>query len=171
MRFGSLTHLKASSAAAVVCAWRCLTPKSRTYGLSRWSRLGLIGTSRRPTRRSAQAGKVYREEAAAIGLPWKTARMNINLVDELPRLTFLRDTFHSTFGAFMASVWRQLSGFQHGKQYSLLSASTQGRSLPIPGGQSVYVTISDQNFVNLCKLVNALHQAALLQYTRRCTLA
>jgi hypothetical protein len=62
-----------------------------------------------------------------------------------------------------------ISGFQHGFGYALIADADKGRSIPIPGGESLFISTNDQDLVNTYKIVSAFHIAALQRVIRRNT--
>jgi hypothetical protein len=117
----------------------------------------------------AGASRVYRSEADALGLTWARANQSVNLVRELPKLAYTREMYSDEFNDFLVSTWRRLSGFQHGFGNALISGADKGRSIPIPGGESLFISTNDQDLVNICKIVSAFHIAALQLVIRRNT--
>lgn len=111
--------------------------------------------------RDAKATRVYSQEAQKLGLDWGLANQRVDIVSELPKLSYTRDRISDDINKAFVSVWRRLSGLQHGLSYALLAGVDKGRSIPIPGGESVFMTTNDQGLVNTCKLVSALHVSAL----------
>jgi hypothetical protein len=77
--------------------------------------------------------------------------------------------YSDDFNNFLVSTWRRLSGFQHGFGYALIAGADRGRSIPIPGGESLYISTNDQDLVNTSKIVSAFHIAALQLVIRRNT--
>jgi hypothetical protein len=115
------------------------------------------------------ATRVYKSEASALGLTWALANQAVNLITELPKLAYTREMYSDEFNSFLVSTWRRLSGFQHGFGYALIAGADKGRSIPIPGGESLYISTNDQDLVNTCKIVSAFHIAALQLVIRRNT--
>jgi hypothetical protein len=122
-----------------------------------------------PTRWQTGATRVYKSEASALGLTWALANQAVNLITELPKLAYTREMYSDEFNSFLVSTWRRLSGFQHGFGYALIAGADKGRSIPIPGGESLYISTNDQDLVNTCKIVSAFHIAALQLVIRRNT--
>jgi hypothetical protein len=112
-------------------------------------------------RKHAESTRIYHDEADALGLNWGLANQWLDVVAALPKLTYIRERFPGDTNKFLVCVWRRLAGFQHGFGYALLAGSDKGRSLTIPGGELVHITTNDQDLVNTCKMVSALHIAAL----------
>lgn len=117
-------------------------------------------------RRRDEVSRIYRSESDELGMRWQTYR-NVNLVDEIPKLRVLVDVYGRQGAALFVSTWRRLSGFQHAMSYALQAGAQAGRSLKIPGGESVFFTIDDEDFVNTGHQVSAMHIAALGLYKRR----
>jgi hypothetical protein len=117
----------------------------------------------------ARATQVYHTEAGELGLTRSQANQSVNIVTELPKLSFTREMYSDEFNKFLISTWRRLSGFQHGFGYALTAGADKGRSIPIPGGESLYISTNDQDLVNTCKIVSGFHIAALQLVIRRNT--
>lgn len=115
------------------------------------------------SRKFDRTGHVYRSEATQLGLTWSRACQKLDVSAELPRLA-LGSNYPSGFGHFLASTWRRLSGSQHGMSYALLTSADHGPSTTIPGGQQVFLSVKDDDFLSTCKIVTALHRAALDRY-------
>ena len=96
-------------------------------------------------------------------------QQKINLIDEIPKLETLYDTYGRKGRALFVTTWRRLSGFQHGLSYAVQAGATATTSVKIPGGESVFLTINDEDFVATAKLTSAMHVSALQLYKRRCT--
>lgn len=106
---------------------------------------------------------VYKQEAHDLRISWKDVRERINLTAAIPKLTYGSD-YEASFGHYVCSIWRRLSGAQHGKIYSLYARADRGNRVQIPGGESVFLTVNDDDFVSTCQIVNAVHLAALQRY-------
>jgi hypothetical protein len=74
---------------------------------------------------------VYRTEAAALAEPFDRVHQKINIVVELPKLSFARA--HGDFAAFLEGTWRLLSGFEHGLGWAMLRGANRGRGNRGPG--------------------------------------
>jgi hypothetical protein len=111
--------------------------------------------------RHLNSERVYREEANALGLNWGLAGQRIDVVKELRGLSYTQELVSNDMNKFFVSIWRRLSGFQHGLGYALLVGADKSRSITIPGGESLFLTTNDQDFVNTCKTVSAMHIFAL----------
>jgi hypothetical protein len=108
-----------------------------------------------------KATRVYKEEAKVLGLNWERVGQRIDVAGELLKLNYTRERISDDMNKFFVSIWRRLSGFQHGFGYALLAGADKGRSITIPGGESVFLTTNDQDLVNTCKMVSAMHIFAL----------
>lgn len=93
----------------------------------------------------------------------------MNLVDEIPKLQTLLASYGAQGAALFVSTWRRLSGFQHGMSYALQAGSKSTRSIKIPGGEHVFLTIDDEDFINTAKFTAAMQVAALRLYIQRST--
>jgi hypothetical protein len=107
--------------------------------------------------------QVYKQEAHDLHISWKDVRERINLTAAVPNLPYGTD-YDAGFGHYVCSIWRRLSGAQHGKTYSLFARADRGNRVRIPGGESVFLTVNDDDFVSTCQIVNAVHLAALQRY-------
>lgn len=99
-------------------------------------------------------------------MKWDTARRKINVVDELPRLSFIRSTGTPEF---MEATWRMLSGYEHGLAWSMLRGSDMSSEVKIEGGYEVVLTINDNAFVTASKCSLALLVTALRRLERLST--
>lgn len=111
----------------------------------------------------ARSDEVYKQEAHELRISWKCVRERINLTAAIPKLPYGSD-YDAGFGHYVCSIWRRLSGAQHGKTYSLYVRADRGNRVRIPGGESVFLTVNDDDFVSTCQIVNAVHLAALQRY-------
>ncbi len=94
----------------------------------------------------AEAGRVYRGEAEALGVTLDKLQKPI-VTKDLLKLTPVRLLENS--GASpdaLVGTWRALSGLQHGLGYASLFTSDQGDASPAPGGQNVILTVNDERF-------------------------
>ena len=107
----------------------------------------------------------YREEAAALGRTFDKLRQTINVTDELPKLSFVRG--QDQFAPFLEAIWRQLSGFEHGFGWALLSGTNREVVAHIPGGAEMRLIINDESFVNAAKFTYFLLISACRLFTRR----
>jgi hypothetical protein len=105
----------------------------------------------------AKAGKVYRDEAQALGVSWQAASQRPNVEQEIPKLQHIVDLADPLILHMTVAAWKQLSGFQHGLMYAIVGGSAVSREFEIPGGALVRVTMRDQDFGI------AMQQAALMQ--------
>lgn len=117
----------------------------------------------------AKSRQVYQGEATQLGTTLQRLEQSVNLVDEIPKLKTLLASYGTQGTALFVSTWRRLSGFQHGMSYALQSGSKATRSIKIPGGEQVFLTIDDEDFTNTTKLTAAMQVAALQLYIERST--
>lgn len=69
--------------------------------------------------------------------------------------------------AYAAEVyWRGMSGHAHGYSYAVQLTSKTERSVPVPGGQSVVVTIGDDSFNAHAMTAGLLLVRAIQRYSR-----
>jgi hypothetical protein len=122
-------------------------------------------------RRRDEVTQIYRSEASALGVTWETVQQKINLIAEIPKLETLLDAHGQKGRALFVTTWRRLSGFQHGLSYALQAGATANTSVKIPGGESVFFTINDEDFIATAQLTSAIHVSALQLYKKRCTQA
>lgn len=120
----------------------------------------VVAEARQQFDRSEQ---VYKQEAHNLRVAWKDVRERINLTAAVPDLPY-GSNYDTGFGHYVCSIWRRLSGAQHGKTYSLFARADRGTRVRIPGGESVFLTVNDDDFVSTCQIVNAVHLAALQRY-------
>lgn len=117
-------------------------------------------------KRREEVTKIYRAESDELGLRWQASRA-INLVDEIPKLRSLVDTFDKEGAALFVSTWRRLSGFQHAMSYALQAGAEVGPAIKIPGGEVIHFTINDEDFVSTAQQTHAMHVTALNLYKLR----
>lgn len=104
--------------------------------------------------------KTYREEAAQLGRPWDKMHQKINVADELPKLSFVKQ--QREFAPFLVATWRLLSGFEHGLGWALLNGTHRKVEAEVPGGFTVELVIDDEAFLLAAKstyflLLSACH--------------
>jgi hypothetical protein len=97
---------------------------------------------------------VYRAEAAALGEPFDRVHQKINIVVELPKLSFAKA--QGDLVAFLEGTWRLLSGFEHGLGWAMLRGADRGAGTEIPGGMGMFLSIKDEEFVLAAKTTYAL---------------
>src|SRR4051794_29420428 len=73
---------------------------------------------------------VYKAEAAALHRDFDKLRRGVDVVSEIPRLSFVSQDM----APFLEATWRQLSGFQHGYGWALLQGSKYTVTAHVPGG-------------------------------------
>jgi hypothetical protein len=99
-----------------------------------------------------------------LGRNFDTLRQDINLTDEIPKLSFVKQT---DFAPFLEATWRQLSGFEHGLGWALLSGTDWSVEVPVPGGAGLHLVIKDESFVNAAKTTYFLMLSACRLFARR----
>ena len=109
--------------------------------------------------------KTYREEAAALGREFGKLRQQVTVTDELPKLSFVRH--QDELALFLVAIWRQLSGFEHGFGWALLSGTDRQVMAHVPGGADMMLVINDESFVNAAKSTYFLLISACRIFTRR----
>jgi hypothetical protein len=107
----------------------------------------------------------YRAEAAALGWTFDKLNQKIDVIAELPKLSFVKA--RSDFGALLEAIWRQLSGFEHGLSWALLSGTDWKEEVAVPGGASLHLVIKDEAFVHAAKVTYFLLLSACQLFTRR----
>jgi hypothetical protein len=108
---------------------------------------------------------VYRTEAAALGRSFDKLHQKINVTAELPKLSFVK-TQHQ-LAPFLEATWRQLSGFEHGFGWALLSGTDRKVEAHVPGGATLELVINDDVFVNAAKSTYFLLVSACRLFARR----
>lgn len=116
----------------------------------------------------SKSNTTFRREAEQLGMTWGQAREPVAVTRELGRLQVFQN-WDEDMGPIFASVWRRLSGAQHGKVWSLLLGSEKNVVAQIPGGSVVHVTTRDEDFVTQVKTVGLLYLAALQLWINRNT--
>jgi len=87
----------------------------------------------------------YRAEADALAERWSKLRERLNLTDMLPSLAAVLD-LDGVSPAVVVGMWRGLSGMAHGRSYAVMAYSDSTTLVPVPGGQTVHLTINDNRF-------------------------
>lgn len=119
--------------------------------------------------REAHAGKSYREEAARMGLDYAALRKaKMSLTDEIPRMNRLLARHDKDTARLVVAEWRRLSGYQHGKTWSVCLGSDQTFLFKIPGGQTVHLVASDSSISLATSLTSLVFMEALKLYIDRC---
>lgn len=119
--------------------------------------------------RQAHAGKAYRDEAARMGLGYAALnKAKINLTDEIPKIRRLVDRHGKDTARLVVAEWRRLSGYQHGKVWSVALGSDQTFLAKIPGGQAVHLVASDSSISLATGLTALVFMEALTFYIDRC---
>lgn len=93
--------------------------------------------------------QTYKAEAAKLGRSFDGLRQRVNVVAELSRLSFVKN--ERGFGPMLEATWRQLSGFEHGLGWALMSGSDYNVEARVPGGAQVRAVIKDDAFVDAAK--------------------
>ena len=109
--------------------------------------------------------KTYRAETTALGYSFDRLRQKIDVTAELPKLSFVRD--QKQFSPFLVATWRQLSGFEHGFGWAVLSGSDRKVEVNIPGGIDAQLVINDESFVHAAKSTYFLLLSACRLLARR----
>jgi hypothetical protein len=107
----------------------------------------------------------YKEEARALGRPFDVVRRKVDVTAELRKLSFVQD--QGRFGLLLEATWRQLSGFEHGLGWPLLSAADSTVVAHVPGGVDMHLVIKVESFVNVAKCTYFLLLSALRLFARR----
>lgn len=119
--------------------------------------------------RQAHAGKSYREETAQLGLDYAAlSKANMNLTDEIPKMQRLLDRHDKDTARLIVAEWRRLSGYQHGKTWSVALGSDQTFLAKIPGGQTVHLVASDSSISIATGLTALVFMEALILHIDRC---
>lgn len=109
--------------------------------------------------------QTYKAEAAKLGRSFDRLKQRIDVATELSRLSFVKD--QRGFGLLLEATWRQLSGFEHGFGWALLSGSDYNIEARVPGGAHVSAVIKDDAFVNAAKSTYFLLLSACRPLARR----
>ena len=107
----------------------------------------------------------YRAEALELRRRFDKLNQKINVIAELPKLTFVAE--QKQVAPFLEATWRQLSGFEHGCGWALLSGSDHTIEAHIPGGAGMQLVINDEAFVNAAKSTYFLLLSACRLLRRR----
>lgn len=89
---------------------------------------------------------LYTAEANSLGLSYKQAGANVNIVDELPKLSF-GDLTDEWVPQWMTLIWRELSAATHGDQGALVGLSDRRKEFEIPGGQHALLSPNDDSLM------------------------
>jgi hypothetical protein len=107
----------------------------------------------------------YRAEAAKLGWRFDKISRDINLIEELPKMNLVKA--QPNFAPILEATWRQLSGFEHGFSWALLSGTDRQVELEVPGGVGLHLVIRDEAFVNAAKMTYFLMLEAYRLFRRR----
>jgi hypothetical protein len=116
------------------------------------------------------SGETYRREAAELGLAWVTCERDVSVLDSLPKLAMVQ-RLGKEAGAILQATWRMLSGYEHGLTFAALRGSDMSVVAPVPGGQTVQLSVNDEALVMALKSTYLLLLEAGRLYDRRCTQA
>lgn len=114
----------------------------------------------------AEVTSIYQAEAADLGIPWSQIHQTMKMTEELPRLDVVRTLFEDQ-ASFSVFVWRWLSGHAHGFGYATVASSKIERSVQIPGGQAVVVTVGDGSFIAISMTTALMLLKAMILYGDR----
>lgn len=113
--------------------------------------------------------KVYREEADQLGVEYRDLnKQPINLTDEIPKIDALRAFTDDDFATHVVAEWRRLSGYTHGKVWSLYLGSDSPQAVEIPGGQRMYLVPSDTSIKAAITITGKVFLSAMVLYINRC---
>jgi len=115
--------------------------------------------------KEANAIATYKDEARALGRNFDRLDQPINVTDELHRLSFVAAAPGT--GPFLEATWRQLSGYEHGFGWALISGSDKEVTAEIPGGVDMKLVINDEAFVTAAKSTYLLLIMACRAFRRR----
>lgn len=119
--------------------------------------------------RETNAGKVYKEEAVQMNLNYdQLNRARINLTDEIPKMQWLLARYGKDTTRLIVAEWRRLSGYQHGKTWSVARGSDQTFITKISGGETIHVVASDSSISLAVSLTAVVFIEALKLYIDRC---
>jgi hypothetical protein len=99
-----------------------------------------------------------------LGRNFDTLRQDINLTDEIPKLSFVKQTDFAPFlesdlaSAFRLRAWPGL-GVAQRTDWSV--------EVPVPGGAGLHLVIKDESFVNAAKTTYFLMLSACRLFARR----
>lgn len=112
----------------------------------------------REGREAAEAA--YRADAEALGVKWQQVTQKVNVVDELPRLSWVQRE-EPIVSATMVAQWRMLSGYEHGLGWAMLRGSNATERVTIPGGAQMQLTVNDDAFKVAAQCVVWLLRSAI----------
>lgn len=117
------------------------------------------------TRKHADIGTRYRQDADALGIPWTKVKPRMNFRDEIGKFTALdRDL---DLPQFLRAIWRRMSGVQHSMSYASLLGTNREHEVVIPGGMQVTLTTDDDSLLNDCRASALMQLWAMNCYTTR----
>jgi hypothetical protein len=105
----------------------------------------------------------YRSDAKALDLSWPPARVNIR--DELGQLSHCAGLPDSD--VLLRSVWRTLSGHQHGRSSAMLRGSDKSDRSRVPGGFDAVLSINDDSFLTAGDVTVNMHMEAVALLLKR----
>ena len=111
----------------------------------------------RATAVQSEHERTYRAEATRLGMSWPPAGINVTRA-----LGALASNAESPDSApLLQTIWRTLSGMQHGRASTLLRVTDRSGETPSAGGVTAKLTIEDGAFVSAATVTNGLHMQAL----------
>jgi hypothetical protein len=106
----------------------------------------------------------YAADAKRLGLSWPLPK-SVVVTDELGGLSHCQYLKHSD--VLLRSVWRSLSGHQHGRASAMLRGSDRLDQREVPGGMHTVLSINDEAFTNAADVTTNMHMEAVALLLRR----
>lgn len=105
----------------------------------------------------------YRSDAEALDVTWPPAGVNVR--DELGLLSHCAGLPDSD--VLLRSVWRALSGHQHGRASAMLRGSDKSDENEVPGGVHAILSINDDAFLTAADVTVNMHMEAVALLLKR----
>lgn len=118
--------------------------------------------------RGEKAENTYKSECQSLALPWKTAGVKPAVASEIHRLGLCVRS-GPDLGPYVESIWRSLSGLEHGHPYATQIHTDRDQEVKIVGGSTFRVSVNDDSFIAACKCAYALFIEGAELYISRST--
>ena len=109
--------------------------------------------------------KRYHADAADLHLTWDQVTRRPDLLKAIDSLTHVDR--QPLLKPFLRSIWRRLSGLQHGLSYASLLSAEMEVKVPVPGGLQVTLLTDDDALMTDCKASALVQSWAMHTYLTR----
>lgn len=105
----------------------------------------------------------YKADAESLEMSWPP--LGINVRDELGNLSHHAE--HQDSDVLVRSVWRALSGHQHGRASAMLRGSDKAERHNVPGGVYAVLSVNDDAFLTAADVTVNMHMEAVALLLKR----